>query len=142
MVQCQKILAKPLKIGNLVLDINTLFYTQAGMTLGLIAAVLGIVARMFGMREGFLPEHQLLERVRTTPILEIGSAIGVLFMIAGIYLGFDLLSEWGSKSFGELQRGEFLRSVSLSTLFITFGGIGFLASLIMGFLTLPTRRDT
>jgi hypothetical protein len=135
------ILANPLKIGNLVFDINTLFYAQAGMTLGLIAIVLGIVVRMFGMREGLLQEHQLLQRVRTSPILEVGSVIGNMLITTGIYLGVNLLSEWGSKNFGELQQGELLRSVSLSTLFITFGGIGFLASLIMGFLALPTRRN-
>jgi len=135
------ILENPLKIGSLVFDINTLFYAQAGMTLGLIAIILGIVVRMFGTREGMLKEHSFLDRVRTTPILEVGSAFGILLIATGIYLGIDLLSEWGSKDFGELQQGELLRSVSLSTLFITFGGISLLASLIMGFLALPTRRN-
>jgi len=135
------ILANPLKIVNLVFDINTLFYAQTAMTLGLIAIILGVVVRMFGMREGLLKEHSLLEWARTTPILEVGSAIGILLIATGIYLGFGLLSEWGSKNFGKLQEGELLRSVSLSTLFITFGGISFLASLIMGFLALPTRRN-
>jgi glycosyltransferase involved in cell wall biosynthesis len=135
------ILAGPVRIGNMYLDIHTLFYAQAGMTLGLVSTVLGIAARMFGMREGLLQEHQLLERARTSPILEIGGIVGLLFIAAGIYLGVDLLAAWGRKSFGELQYGTFLRSVSLSTLLITFGGITFLSSLIMGFLALPTRRQ-
>ena len=135
------ILVTPLKIGNLIFDINTLLYAQTGMTLGLLAIVLSVMLRMFGMREGLLQEHALLERARQTPILEFGSVMGILLIATGIYLGFDLLSEWGSKNFGELQQGELLRSVSLSTLFITFGGISFLASLIMGFLALPTRRN-
>jgi len=134
------ILSGPVKIGNLYLDIHTLFYAQAGMTVGLISAVLGITARMFGMREGLLQEHELLERARTSPTLEVGSIVGLLLTAAGIYLGFDLLAAWGSKNFGEIEHGAFLRSVSLSTLLITFGGIGFLSSLIMGFLALPTRR--
>lgn len=135
------ILVGPVEIGNLVLDINTLFYAQAGMTLGLLSSILGMIVRMFGMREGLLQEHKLLERVRTSPILEVGSSVGILMVLFGTYLGFDLLSEWGSKDFGELQQGVFLRAVSLSTLLITFGGICFLASLIMGFLALPTRRS-
>jgi glycosyltransferase involved in cell wall biosynthesis len=135
------ILAKPLVIGRLVFDIHTLLFAQAGMTIGLLSLVLGIMVRMFGMREGLLQEHQLLERSRTSPILEIGSATGLLFVALGVYLGFGLLSEWGSKDFGELEQGVFLRTVSLSTLLITFGGIAFLSSLIMGFLALPIRRE-
>lgn len=135
------ILLNPLKVGRLVLDVNTLFYAQTGMTLGLLAVILGIVVRMFGMREGLLQEHELLKKARATPLLELGGVLGIVLIAVGFYLGFDLLSIWGSKDFGELQQGELLRSVSLSTLFITFGGIGFLASLIMGFLALPTRRN-
>ena len=133
------ILANPLKIGNLVFDINTLFYTQAGMTLGMISVVSGIVVRMFGMREGLLQENEFYERARTSPILEIGSVLGLFLLTIGVYLGFDLLSLWGGKSFGELEQGAFLRAVSLSTSFITLGGIIFLGSLIMGFLALPTK---
>ena len=135
------ILVTPFRIGNLVFDINTLFYAQSGMTLGLMAVVLGIAARMFGMREGFLQEHYVLERFRASPILEFGSLIGISSIATGFYMGITLLSQWGGKNFGELEQGEFLRAVSLSTLLITFGGIGFLASLIMGFLALPTRRE-
>lgn len=135
------ILANPLKIGNLVFDTNTLFFAQAGITLGMMSLILGVVVRMFGIREGLLQEHSLLERARTSPILELGSIISLFFMAMGIYLGFNLLSEWGGKSFGELQQGAFLRDVSLSTLLIIIGGIGFLGSLIMGFLALPTKRN-
>jgi glycosyltransferase involved in cell wall biosynthesis len=134
------ILANPLKIGNLIFDIHTLFYAQAAMTLGFTAVILGIVVRMFGMREGLLQDHQLLQKIRKSPLLEIGGMIGVFFIIIGVYLGFHLLSDWGGRNFGQLNQGELLRSVSLSTLFITFGGISLLGSMIMGFLALPTRR--
>ncbi|MCU0653457.1 MAG: glycosyltransferase family 2 protein [Candidatus Pacebacteria bacterium] len=131
----------PIKIGSVFFDVHTLFYAQAGMTIGFISSVLGTTARMFGIREGFLQEHFLLEKLRTSPILEIGSLGGIVLITIGIYMGFDLLSEWGAKGFGELEYGAFLRAVSLSTLLITFGGIGFLSSLIMGFLALPIRRQ-
>lgn len=135
------LLGNPLKIGNITFDIHTLFYAQTGMTLGLLSIILGIAVRMFGIREGLLQDHQLLFWVRKTPILEIGSVLGFLLILIGVYLGFELLSDWGSKDFGQLNYGELLRSVSLSTLLISFGGIAFLGSLIMGFLTLPTRRS-
>lgn len=130
----------PVKIGNLVLDANTLLFTQTGMTVSAMALVLGVVVRMFGMREGLLQEHQLLAKVRTSPVLEIGSVLGIVLIALGLYLGVELVSQWGGQDFGELRQGAYLRSVSLSTLLLSFGGIIFLASLIMGFLALPTRR--
>ena len=136
------LLAGPIKIDKLFLDIHTLFYAQAGMTIGLTSSILGVTARMFGMREGLLREHLLLERIRNSPILELGGLVGLILIGAGIYMGVNLLVDWGAKDFGTLQQGQFLRSVSLSTMLITFGGISFFASLVMGFLSLPTRRQT
>lgn len=136
------LLSGPLKIGSVFFDIHTLFYAQAVMTLGFLSVVLGITVRMFGVREGLLQEHAFLERLRKSPVLEVGSMLGIVFMVAGVYLGFWLLLEWGDKGFGQLENGAFLRSVSVSTSLIMFGGIGFLMSLIMGFLALPTRRQS
>jgi len=135
------IYANPLRIGNLVFDIHTLFYAQTGMTLGLIAVIFAVAVRIFGMREGLLRDHRLWKRVQTSPILEIGIVAGLCLITMGSYLGFELISYWGSKNFGALTQGELLRTVSLSTLFITFGGICMLGSMIIGFLTLPTRRN-
>ena len=134
------ILAGPVDIGGVGLGIHTLLYAQSGMTLGLMSIVFGICARMFGMREGFLQEHRLLEFVRTSPTLEIGSVAGLLSIAVGVSLGVKLVEEWGKRDFGALEYGAFMRSVSVSTLFVTVGGIVFLFSLLIGFLALPTRR--
>ena len=70
------ILAGPVDVAGVGLGIHTLLYAQTGMTLGLLSIVFGTCARMFGMREGFLQEHRLLEFVRTSPALEIGGCRG------------------------------------------------------------------
>lgn len=134
------ILSGPTKIGEISLDVNTLFFAQAGMTLGLVSLAFGITARMFGMREGFLNEHRFLEAVRKFPTLEVGSTVGLTLVVFGLVLGFNLFSAWGKQDYGPLENGEFLRSVSMSTLCLNFGGVILLFSLIIGFLALPTRR--
>jgi len=134
------ILSNPLRIGNLVFDINSLFFSQTGMILGFISMILGLVVRVFAARENILAKDRFYYWLLNTPVLEFGGVIGLVLIIAGVFISVDLLSIWGAKDFGELQRGAFLRVVSFSTLLITFGGFGLISSLIMGFLALPIRR--
>lgn len=131
----------PLPIGNIAFDIHTLFYAEAGLILGYLSLVMGGLIRLIGVREGLLPEHNLLEKLRSSPTLEIGTTIGLSLILGGLAWGVSALSTWGSLEFGNLEPGELLRTICLSTSLILTGGITLLGSLIMGFLTLPTREQ-
>lgn len=133
------LLLGPVNIGNINFDVHTLFYAEAGLILGYLALILGGLIRMFGMREGLLQEHETLEKLRASPVLEVGGLIGVSLIIAGLLWGGQALVTWSETQFGNLEPGALLRSISLSTTLIMTGGITLLGSLIMGFLTLPTR---
>lgn len=133
------LLLGPVKIGQIEFDVHTLFYAEAGLVLGYLALILGGLIRMFGMREGLLQEHEALEKLRASPILEAGGAAGLTLIIAGLWWGIQSLIAWSEAQFGSLEPGGLLRTISLSTTLIMTGGITLLGSLIMGFLTLPTR---
>jgi glycosyltransferase involved in cell wall biosynthesis len=135
------LLVGPVQVGRVVFDIHTLFFAEAGLVLGFLAASLGIVIRVFGAREGLLQEHTFLEKLRKSPVLEIGSLTGVALMVGGLYLGMAALMAWGTTKFGALVPGELLRTISFSTTLILLGGVTSMTSLIMGFLTLPTREQ-
>jgi hypothetical protein len=62
-------------------------------------------------------------------------------MIVGFALGISALQAWQMIGFGELGYGELMRTISLSTLLILLGGVTVLSSLMVGFLTIPLRRD-
>lgn len=135
------LIAGQVQIGSVVFDVHTLFYAQAGVILGFLATTLGIIIRMFGMREGLLQEHSLLDSLRASPALEVGGLIGLGMICGGFYLGIDSFRAWSIEDFGILTHGALLRTVSLSTTMIILGGITLLSSLIMGFLALPTREQ-
>lgn len=131
----------PVKIGDVVFDVHTLFFLETGVILGYLSMSLGLVIRMFGIREGLLQEHSFLEKLRVSPVLEVGSLVGLFIIASGVFFGFDTLVSWGEAGFGSLEKGELLRQISLSTLQIMLGGITLMISLIMGFLALPSREQ-
>lgn len=135
------LLYRPLQIGSLVFDIHTLFLAETGVVLGFLAITLGAIIRMIGIREGLLQEHSLLEKLRTSPVIEIGGTIGILLIIAGLFGALSGLHAWSEVNFGALEPGALLRTVSFSSLLILLGGITLMTSLVMGFLALPTREQ-
>ncbi|MFZ2397427.1 MAG: glycosyltransferase family 2 protein [Smithella sp.] len=141
MVSYAALLYGPVKLGTVTFDVHTLFFAEAGLVLGFLAATLGIIIRMFGIREGLMQINSLLEKLRTSPILEIGSTVGILMMLGGLFLGFDALIAWNAANFDPLLLGALLRTISFSTTLIMLGGVTLMSSLIMGFLSLPTREQ-
>lgn len=135
------LLVGPVQLGGVVFDVHTLFFAQAGMLLGFLATLMGIIIRTLGMREGLLQEQALLETLRTSPVLEVGGLAGLAMIGCGLYWGFKTLSTWRAADFGSLAHGLLLRSVSLSTTLVMLGGISLLVSLVLGFLALPTREQ-
>lgn len=135
------LLSGPVKVGTVIFDVHTLFFVETGLVLGFLAAILGVVIRMFGMREGLLQEHSLLEKLRESPALEVGGVVGILMIFGGLCFGFDALMAWSAVNFGSLMPGALLRIISLSTMLIMLGGVTLMASLIVGFLALPTREQ-
>jgi len=129
----------PVRVGRVAFDVHTLFYAEAGVILGLLAAILGVATRMFAVREGLLRDHVFFERIRTSPVFEVGGFLGGAMMLGGIVWGLRALLAWGSVSFGALTPGTLLRTISFSTTLIVVGGEVVLGSFIFGFLSLPTR---
>jgi glycosyltransferase involved in cell wall biosynthesis len=131
----------PVKIGRVIFDVHTLFFAETGLVLGFLAAALGVVLRMFGIREGLLQENPLFHTVRKSPVLEIGSMLGVFMILGGLFFGVDALMAWNAVNFGPLSSGQLLRIISLSTSLIMLGGVILMISIILGFLSLPTREQ-
>lgn len=135
------LLGGSLFIGNVEFDVHTLFYLEAGVVIGYLSICLGMVVKLFGVREGLLRIRGNLDKFYSLPLLEVGSIVGLILTIAGGVLAIYALNSWRLEGFGELPTYPFLRMVSLSTGLILIGAITFLMSLIMGFLSLPTRRQ-
>lgn len=135
-----KIFLGPTRVGNIVLDINTLLFSQAGILIGIVFLMTGVIVRLIGAKEGILKEQALLERWLGSATLEIGGVVGIGCVLAGLAGGMIALSRWASVSFGSLIPDTLLRLVSFSTLLFSIGGIIFTTSMVIGFISLPTKK--
>jgi len=67
--------------------------------------------------------------------------VGILMMLGGLFFGLDARDGLECSQIWILTPGELLRTISLSTMLVMLGGVTLMASLIMGFLALPTREQ-
>jgi hypothetical protein len=129
----------PLNLGNVTFDVRTLFFAQAGISLGLLLMLMSVVAKLFGFRDGLFKQPKWAKLVITKPVSESGALLGILCIIFGLLVGSDAVANWGLMDFGPVFGIQLLREISLSTLLLTSGGIILTYSLFIGFLSLPTR---
>ena len=135
------LLTGPLKIGTIEFSFNTLFMFQAGTLIGFLFLIFAVMVRIIGTKEGLLPAHNLIEKLRNSSMLEIGSLSGVAIFIWGLIYALKVVGQWSDLGFRSIPDIGVLRLVSLSTFMMILGSLIFLFSLVVGFLSLPTRRN-
>ena len=131
----------PVSFDGVTFDIHTMLYAQTGVMIGLISCCFGLLVRMFGIREGLLPNHGLMDTVQSKAVLEIGCILSIILVIIGVYIGMDTLDFWANNSFGNITYGILLRKISLSTIVMITGFMMFFMSLTAGFLSLPLKHS-
>ena len=131
----------PTQIGRLTLDTNAMFFAGAGIVVGISSCMLAVFVRMFGAREGLLPDTELLQWIRGSAVMEVGLLVGLLGVVFGLVEAGTLVAEWGRLGFGDLERGRYLKEVSFATLALMVGALISLSALVIGYLSLPVRRD-
>lgn len=135
------LLTGPISLGSISLDLNSLFIAEAGVVSGFTWASLGLVARIVAMREGLLAPHKRLVKIQKAPSLELGGIFGLAIWALGVILSLIALGIWGSMNFGAIENGQLLRLISASTLLTILGSEIIAFSLLIGFLSLPTRNS-
>jgi hypothetical protein len=135
-----RLLIGPWEVGATTLDVHTMFFAQAGICLGLLLVLTGVVARALGTRDGSFEEHRYLKHLRGDfPVAEVGALLGAVSTALGLFWGISATATWYAEGFGPLAGHELLRTISLATLLLTVGGIVFTYSLLLGFIQLPMR---
>lgn len=126
--------AQPL--GPVILDVHTMLYAGGATLTGVQLMMFALFAKVFAVEHGILPDNRLLAGLRRHASVELGVAVGVLLMLAGVGVSVHSVITWGSAQFGALDPRVGMRIVIPAlTLFVT--GIQLLfASMFFGVLGL------
>ncbi|MEW6302570.1 MAG: glycosyltransferase family 2 protein [Verrucomicrobiota bacterium] len=133
------LLPGPRQIGNVELDVHTLFYAALGVLIGFQAVWFAVFTKIFAISEGLLPEDPRMNKVFKVITLEVGLIIGVLLVVIGLGGSIYAVSSWGQTSFGPLEPTKTLRTIIPAGLCLALGSQIMLSSFFLSVLGLKRR---
>jgi len=133
------LLNRSIKFGSAVLSFNSLFILETGILIGVLFIFFAVVVRVLAFKDGLLPSNKWLEKIKNSPVLEVGGIAGILIFLSGLAITFKVFLKWSEVNFSSLPNMDLLSLVSLSTFAMITGALVFIFSLVVGFLFLPTR---
>ncbi len=126
-------------VGNIRLDVDTLVYSLFLLLGGGQILIFALAARVFGAREGFLPQDPKSEKLMSQLSVEAGLVCSGLLLILGLGLGLYGVHDWHSAGFGTLTPGRMLRLTLPSATALMLSVELFFASFFFGLLQIRHR---
>jgi hypothetical protein len=103
------VVPRPLTIGSVTFDVNTLVGASAMVVIGFQAVQFALFTKIYASAEGFLPQDRWAKRVLRVWSLERGLVAGALLGLAGLVGAVVSVSEWKVARFGVLNPTHSLR---------------------------------
>ncbi len=133
------LLAGPITIGSLTLDVNALIFAMVMVLIGAQAVIFAVFARAFAMNEGLLPASAGIERAFKVVTLERGLVLGFLVLLVGLGFAVYSIVNWGSRDFGALVTRDAIRVVVPGATALVLGFQLILSSFLLSILGLARR---
>ena len=133
------LLPEPRHLFGVSLDVHTMLYSAAAVTLGFQAVVFAIFTKVFAITEGLLPEDPRLNKAFQYITLESGILCGAALFLLGLAGSVWAVHLWSVQQFGQLNTSTMLRRVIPSVLSLTLGGQIVFSSFFLSVLGLRRR---
>ena len=130
------LIAGPLHVGGLRLDIHTLLVASFGCLVGYQLVLFAVFTKIFAIREGFHPPHPTLERLFDHITLEVGLLAGAIMTLAGFVGLVAAVVSWQSVGFGSLDPALTMREVIPSVVLMALGTQTVFASFFISILAI------
>ena len=112
---------KPLKIGAITFDLNSLLVCSVSMLTGFQVLSFGLFIKAYAVNIGLLPGKAYWHRITNGYAVEWGIIIGLILLIAGVAYLTHAVFYWKAAGFGPLPYQTSLRMVILATTLIALG---------------------
>ena len=130
------LVAGPLRIGGVRLDIHTLLVAGFLSLLGYQLVLFAVFTKMFAIREGFHPPHPALQTLLRYVTLEVGLLAGALMALGGLVALILAVVSWQSAGFGNLNPSTTMREVIPAVVLLALGTQTIFASFFISILAI------
>jgi hypothetical protein len=134
------LLPGPRVVGGVTFDIQSLLFACMTIAIGFQAVLFSVLGKVFGWNEGLLPASDRFRRIFPHLSLEVGLAVGLVWMLAGVAGSIYAFVRWTEVSFGPLDASRTLRIVIPSLTALLLGAQVVLASFFLGLLSIRRHR--
>ncbi len=136
-----RLLAGPLPLGSITLDVHTLLFCAAFVLIGFQCLQFAALTKVFALRNGLHPKRGKRDDMLRLWTPELGLAAGALIAAAGLGFAIAALLGWRATGFGDLSPDALLRLVVPAGTLGTLGVQLMLGSLFLGILRLKISHD-
>ncbi len=130
------LIAGPLRIGGVRLDIHTMLVAGFLALLGYQLVLFAVFTKMFAIREGFHPPHPALQTLLRYVTLEVGLLAGALMVLGGLAALVLAVTSWQSVGFGNLNPSTTMREVIPAVVLLSLGTQTVFASFFISILSI------
>jgi hypothetical protein len=130
------LVAGPVRIGAVRLDIHTLLVAGFLSLLGYQLVLFAVFTKIFAIRTGFHPPHPLLQRIFHYVTLEVGVAAGALTALIGLVVFVLAVASWSAVGFGNLDPTLTMREVIPAVVLLALGTQTVFASFFISILSI------
>ncbi len=135
------LVAGPIHLGGVTLDVSTLVYAAAMTTVGFQAVTFALFTKIYAVAKGFLPPDERVDRLGARFRLERGLLLGLAVLLAGAIAAVASFWRWRTRDFGDLDPGDQLRVVVPAALAVVIGSSTILASFFLSILGMDKKID-
>ena len=111
----------PQKLGDVVLDINTLMYAAFMVIMGVQSVLFSLFTYVFGVNSDLLPKDKLTEKIIKYIGLERGIVVGLGMIVLGFASSIGALVYWNEIHFGPIDPTFSMRLVIPGAVLFTLG---------------------
>jgi glycosyltransferase involved in cell wall biosynthesis len=130
------LIAGPMRVGAIRLDIHTLLVAGFLCLMGYQLVLFAVFTKIFAIREGFHPPHPLLQRLFDYITLEVGLLAGALMALAGGVGLIVAVVSWQAVGFGNLDPSLTMREVIPAVVLLALGTQTVFASFFISILSI------